>query len=389
MIKQQKLQQLITKFCRLFAKKYPFYDRQQEANMIKRKHPSVFVLLIAVLSISACQKNAVTPVKENPNNTNNIGTVKETEKKESDRLTISDIRKLQKVCDRNDYSCHSDKWKAKKETDSPLLRGVFFPELNTKYSRNGLHGVPQLFIINNKYYMLIYFENRSFDEKKGRSAFLIGIEDNTMIDSLSESDVDKIENYAVPVDSLTSVREAVFLQGFRDGCLAQCNDPYVYDLTETMPDIDIIYLFGSQSSYTKKTKRGKKEALDIGYYSLFSDKRKDKNRKPESIIVDAPVSRMLHRAVSYKDHDIDVLLRADFVSNINFFWVLSSRKVLVRFDESYPFLFMVLDMEKGFNIPENKLDRLHVVDYETVYNIFGKYTDPVKRGNDLSNWVAY
>ena len=50
---------------------------------------------------------------------------------------------------------------------------------------------------------------------------------------------------------------------------------------------------------------------------------------------------------------------------------------------------MVLDMEKGFNIPENKLDRLHVVDYETVYNIFGKYTDPVKRGDDLSNWVAY
>ena len=387
MIKQQKLQQLITKFCRLFAKKYPFYDRQQEANMIKRKHPSVFVLLIAVLSISACQKNAVTPVKENPNNTNNIGTVKETEKKESDRLTISDIRKLQKVCERNDYSCHSDKWKAKKEADSPLLRGVFFPELNTKYSRNGFHGVPQLFIINNKYYMLIYFENRSFDEKKGRSAFLIGIEDNTMIDSLSESDVDKIENYAVSVDALTGVRRAIFLEGFRDGCLAQCNDPYVYDLAANMGGDT--FLFGSQSSYVKKAKRGKKAALDIGYYSILSDKRKDKNRKPESIIVDAPVSRMLHGAVSYKDHDIDVLLRADFVSDINFFWVLSPRKVLVKFGNSYPFLFMVLDMEKGFNIPENKLDRLHVVDYETVYNIFGKYTDPVKRGDDLSNWVAY
>ncbi|WP_196761686.1 hypothetical protein [Eikenella corrodens] len=106
---------------------------------------------------------------------------------------------------------------------------------------------------------------------------------------------------------------------------------------------------------------------------------------PETLVINKPVRIRLDKPSYHVDSKP---VPSDFIGGIHALWQLDqNRRYLVYFGDRYPFLFLIMDGEKGLDIPENQFDGIGFVSYAEAYAKFGQYTDYRKRANDLSDWM--
>lgn len=288
------------------------------------------------------------------------------------------------------------------------IRGFFSSDLNSKFSQ-GSSELVYLLIVDGVYHLLILAEydntfeyTRLYENsvpenliKTEQATILINLETGSVIQD-EEIDKTRVYNYLksaksiVEVPAITGEQKAIFMEQEEPAyyCANKiyhgCHHPIYYDTGYHLGEYRYAF-YTSDSSYQPINNK----PLYIGFYRYANnDSKALKNTPfsaPETLIINRPVRVKLDQPNTYIDSKH---IPADFVGNIRILWQIDkNRRYLVYFGKQYPFLFLIMDGEKGLNIPENQFDGISFVPYVEVYAKFGQYTDYRKRAKDLSRWI--
>ena len=292
--------------------------------------------------------------------------------------------------------------------ENQIIRGFFFPELNSKFSQGGPE-VVHLLIIDGMYHLLILAENDNNLEythlyEKGMPENLIKTEQATILINLEtgsviqddETDKTKVYNHLksaksiVQVPAITGEHDAIFIEQEKpiyycaNKIYRGCHHSIYYNTGYHLGN-DKYAFYTSNTSYQPENNK----PLYIGFYRYANSDSKALQKTPflppETLIINRSVRIKLDQPTVYTDAQH---VPADFVGNIHTLWQLDkTRRYLVYFGKQYPFLFLIMDGEKGLNIPENQFKGISFLPYAEVYAKFGQYTDYRKRAEDLSRWI--
>ncbi|MBH5328705.1 hypothetical protein H9Q10_03355 [Eikenella sp. S3360] len=288
------------------------------------------------------------------------------------------------------------------------IRGFFSSDLNSKFSQGGPELV-DLLIVDGVYHLLILAEydntfeyTRLYENgvpenliKTEQASLLVNLETGSVIqddktDEMRVYNYLKSAEYIVEVPAITGERKAIFMEQEEPAyyCANKiyrgCHHPIYYDTGYHLGEYRYAF-YTSDTSYQSINNK----PLYIGFYRYTNNDSKALENTPflapETLIINRPVRVKLDQPNTYIDSKH---VPADFVGNIRTLWQIDkNRRYLVYFGDRYPFLFLIMDGEKGLNIPENQFDGISFVPYAEAYAKFGQYTDYRKRANDLSDWM--
>lgn len=317
----------------------------------------------------------------------------ETKPKKGYSITSSEIASSEKI-NKEDLSDDSDNDKIienkQKSFTNKKIQAIYFPDLDISQNDDNYDYWPRLLIIKNNYYLFLL---RDFYGDDGY--YLIDVEKGEIAEKgKGRGKVDSILKNSIEVDEFNMSHAAIFLKGYAPFCK---NDEDCRYCT----DYDIGYHFSSDDSdlhrglimkdttYSSIGRKG--EALKIGFFSFSGSTYVPAYSAAKSIIIHNPTRisvLKLKRESELKGKHYEPIVPADILSRIERMWKIDSKgRYLVAFGYEHPALFMILDIDRGLDIPENHLKNIYFIKYEVLRNRFGKFHDPVLRANELSNWL--
>ena len=295
------------------------------------------------------------------------------------------------------------------EMENKPIRGFFSADLNSKFSQGGPE-VSDLLIVDGVYHLLVFAEYSNISEythlykddipenliKEEQATLLVNLETGSVIQN-DETDKMRVYNYLksakeiIEVPVITRQRQAIFMEQEEPDtyyCANKiyrgCHRPMYYDTGYHLGEYKYAF-YTSDTSYEPIHNK----PLYIGFYRYANNDSKTPVKTPflppETLVINKPVRIRLDKPSYHVDSKP---VPADFVGGIHALWQLDqNRRYLVYFGNRYPFLFLIMDGEKGLDIPENQFDGIGFVPYAEAYAKFGQYTDYRKRANDLSDWM--
>ena len=268
-----------------------------------------------------------------------------------------------------------------KNTNNKKINGIYLPELINNFKKDSDLS-PDLILLNNTYYILISDLDNNFS--------LINLENGKPTLSGNKDKYNEIIRSSIKISNLNSSYDAIFITNSAN-CPKygkkydnyNCKNSITYDFDYPMANSSAHSFFTHETSYISKKNR----PLSIGFFSFAKTENKlglPNYSKPESIVVNnkTTISYIDKRELKY------INLPNDILSHIFFAWRLDeNERYLVWFGSEHPFLFMVLDLNRGLNIPENKLRNIYFIPYEKLYARIGKHRNPLSRAEELSKLI--
>lgn len=277
------------------------------------------------------------------------------------------------------------------------INAIYFPELDKNYPYK--HYYNDLIIKDGIYYLLIFTGDKDDDY------FLINIENGTITEQAKDIVLkfdskfgipytisDLIRDNAVVVNNFNMRHQYVFItnKAYPPFCkknINNCGEYTSYDLNNftSIPFLEYTprSLIMQDTTYDKRRKSS--QPLAIGFYAFSNLSYQPEYSSAKSIVIHNPtILRDLGKDES------DKVVPADIVSRISKIWRIDQQekeRFLVWFGFEHPFLFMIFDIEKGLDIPENHLENIYFIEYQTMLQKFGKFHDPILRAEKLSAWL--
>lgn len=275
------------------------------------------------------------------------------------------------------------------------VNAIFFPELDKNYPYK--HYYNDLIIKDGLYYLLI---NSDYNE----DYFLINVENGKLVkqekdivlkydsDGLPYTISDSIRDNSIIVDDYNMRHEYVFIT-------PKIYLPFCQDVKDcwNFTDYDINYF--TSIPFLEKTPRSfvmqdttydkseeSNEALKIGFYAFSNSLYYPEYSSAKSIVIHNPTTLNHY----FENDESNKILAADIISRITKIWRIDQQekeRFLVWFDFEHPFLFMIFDIERGLDIPENHLENIYFIEYKTMRQNFGNFHDPILRAEKLSEWL--
>lgn len=261
------------------------------------------------------------------------------------------------------------------------LNAIFFPYLDTNTLQ--IYGAAELIIYNDIYYLLI---------KQQREDYVIINLENGKLMRYDKKKIDEIMRYGIIVPYLSHSQEAIFIT--HDKYLPYCKSKLD---CRYFTDYDITYHFGNtmgkyslvMQDTTYSPVRDIKKTLRLGFFSFSNTDTNPDYSSAKSIIIHNPSQIFVATGQSGMDVYKQEVVAADILSGISQMWKIDDRRrYLVRFGREHPFLFMVLDIERGLDIPENHLENIYFISYKTMQQKFGQFRNPISRAKQLSEWIT-
>lgn len=288
-----------------------------------------------------------------------------------------DILKKDKIIDNKQESFTNKK-----------IQAIYFPDLEVSLDTDIFGYLRRLLIINNNYYLLL-LKDRYGDD----GYYLIDVEKGEIVEKgKGREKVDSILKNSIEVDDFNMSHTAIFMEGCPSFSKGRKDCEYY-------TDYDIGYHFSNGNSEspirgfvmkdtTYSSIGRKKEALKIGFFSFSKSSHYPAYSDAKSIVVHNPtrISALKGESLLKAKH-YESIVPADILSRIEIMWKIDGRgRYLVAFDK-HPFLFMILDIDRGLDIPENHLKNIYFIKYSVLRKRFGKFRNPVLRANALSDWL--
>ncbi len=267
------------------------------------------------------------------------------------------------------------------------IKAVYFPELdklpqhyyteviiqdNTYYALN----------FNEDHYVLINLENGTIAEQ-GENTFL-----KTDKNGWSYRIANAILKNSVVMNDFSHRNSAVMgspTRKYLPYCknAADCRYTSIYDVNAYAlgtPEEDETPhgLVMQDTTYREESNR----PLRLGMFAFSNSSYDPDYASAKSIVITSPSAICCTKGWKKK------IVPADILGSVTKVWRLDRRgRFLVWFGPEHAFLFMIFDIERGLDIPENHLDNIHFVEYKTIRKHFGKYRDACLRAEKLSEWM--
>lgn len=292
---------------------------------------------------------------------------------------------------KEDLSGHFSKYKIienkQKSFTNKKIQAIYFPDLDISQNDDNYDYWPRLLIIKNNYYLLLL---RDFYGDDGY--YLIDVEKGEIAEKgKGRGKVDSILKNSIEVDEFNMSHTAIFMEGYSPFCKNDGDCEYY-----TNYDIGYHFSKGLESLHrglvmkdTTYSSIGRQGELKIGFFSFSGLTDYPAYSAAKSIVVHNPTRIFVFKGESQsKARLYEPIVPADILSRIRRMWKIDSKgRYLVAFGYEHPALFMILDIDRGLDIPENHLKNIYFIKYEVLRNRFGKFHDPVLRANELSNWL--
>lgn len=341
-------------------------------NRRKHKMKNLFLIISILLFSFGCSRDPA-----------------ETKPKKGYSITSSEIASSEKI-NKENLSDDSDNDKIIENKQNTFtnkkIQAIYFPDLDISQESNTGYG-SRLLIINNNYYLFLL---RDF--YRDAEYYLIDIEKGEIAEKGKGRDkVDLILKKSIEMDEFNMSHTAIFMEGYSPFCKNDGDCEYY-----TNYDIGYHFSKGLESLHrglvmkdTTYSSIGRQGELKIGFFSFSGLTDYPAYSAAKSIVVHNPTRIFVFKGESQsKARLYEPIVPADILSRIRRMWKIDSKgRYLVSFGDEHPFLFMILDIDRGLDIPENHLKNIYFIKYEVLRNQFGKFRDPVLRANELSNWL--
>lgn len=257
------------------------------------------------------------------------------------------------------------------------INAIYFPELEIAQSDMRGNLIKSLIIKNNNYYLLIQDISNEF-------YYLIDVEKGTVIKKNGQSLGLFLKN-SVEVEEYNMGHKYIFIRPTE--YLPYCNNitdcEYItnYDIGYHFLDTQPRGLVMQDTSYDIS-----KKALKIGFFSFSNSQDSPDYLAAKSIVIHNPTIISFFD-ISRRNLEQNIV-PADVLSGIQKMWKIDNKgRYLVWFGNEHPFLFMILDINRGLDIPENHLKNVYFIEYRVMLEKFGQFNDPILRANSLSQWL--
>lgn len=329
--------------------------------MIKMKN--VFTVVLVALIVSACSPQAASQANAAEHQPSTISEPSVTQ-------TTNPVTEI------NQYDIIQ-----KKQTEfiQQKLNAVYLPQLaNLDETQSSRYHV-DLIIKNGIYHLIVLDLSNVFN----KTYFLINLENDQVLEQGNQAQYDAIRKDAIEVSGLTHQQEAIFI--IPDKFLPYCDNPHS---CKYITNYDIDYhmgLGGTKSAHhlvmqnTTYQPDKTNQPLRIGYFGFSNSPKLPEPSSLQSIIVHQPTKISFFNGKA-KPSLTTKIVPADIVSSITKMWKLDDKsRYLVWFGDHHPFLFMILDIERGLDIPENHLAHIDFVSYPEMLKNLGHFKDPEVR----------
>lgn len=244
-------------------------------------------------------------------------------------------------------------------------------------------------IKDNHYYLLI-------EDNISKLHYLIDVEKGIVIEQGNES-LDLFLKDAVEVDEYNMKHQYIFITptysaNYSSYChnIVNCNYITDYDIGYHFLVTKPRGLIMQDTTYDVSDEMSEK-TLKIGFFSFSNSKNLPDYSAAKSIVVNNPslISYFGQPSKASGRNLEQNIVPADILSRIEKMWKIDSKgRYLVGFGQSHPFLFVILDINRGLDIPENHLKNVYFVDYQIMLKKFGQFNNPILRANSLSQWLS-